>query len=177
MAAQPPWRESFLSGPNYPTGIKVSDDDCISPISPLPHDAPPQLLQQQLASLPPPSPSISRTSDEQSYGRSTQPISNSQAEASTRLGRGGVDSGQLVWQGVLKSHEVLTIVASNPTIAGERKGSLSAELPGKPVNLSYDNKIIKLLMRPDDANGWKNLAIQNIGSKQTRIVIQWSLKH
>ncbi|MBZ5618653.1 MAG: hypothetical protein LAQ69_08025 [Acidobacteriia bacterium] len=72
---------------------------------------------------------------------------------------------------------MLTIVASNPTIAGERKGSLSAELPGKPVNLSYDNKIIKLLMRPDDANGWKNLAIQNIGSKQTRIVIQWSLKH
>jgi hypothetical protein len=77
-------------------------------------------------------------------------------------------SGTIIWTGNLGKNSVLVISAQKASI-----GSVTGELPGRPVSISVDPSDLVIRQMPDQVNEWKQIMLYSGSKKYTSITIRW----
>jgi hypothetical protein len=83
----------------------------------------------------------------------------------------GPSSGEVVWEGVVKGTEIITIEGGRAD-----SGTLRGALPGVAVLVQpTDAKKVSIASSPGPRNGFNRLVFRVSGNGNTRVVIKWSL--
>jgi serine/threonine protein kinase len=77
-------------------------------------------------------------------------------------------SGTINWTGKLGKNAILVITSRNASI-----GSLTGELPGRPVSIQLEPSDLVVRQMPDKANNWKQIMLYSGSKKYTSITIRW----
>jgi eukaryotic-like serine/threonine-protein kinase len=78
------------------------------------------------------------------------------------------ESGIITWSGQLEKNAVLVLAPPKASV-----GSVTGELPGKPVSIEVEPKEVIIRQRPNEANGYKILMLQSGSNRFTSITIYW----
>ena len=78
------------------------------------------------------------------------------------------ESGIITWSGNLEKNAILVLAPPKASV-----GSISGELPGKPVSIEVEPKEVIIRQRPNEENGYKLLMLQSGSNRFTSITIRW----
>jgi tRNA A-37 threonylcarbamoyl transferase component Bud32 len=114
------------------------------------------------------------------YAKTAPPISTSSAGKTASMPR--IDaapkseqetppavSGVIVWKGNLGRNAILVITADKASI-----GTVSGELPGRPVSIKVEPGELVVRNPPGEANKWKQIMLHSGNSRYSTIAIHWS---
>ena len=79
-----------------------------------------------------------------------------------------LESGIITWSGDLEKNAILVLAPPKASI-----GSITGELPGKPVSIEVEPKEVIIRQRPNESNGYKLLMLQSGSNRFTSITIRW----
>jgi hypothetical protein len=80
------------------------------------------------------------------------------------------ESGVVLWSGNLNRGETLEIDGDRAS-----KGQLNGELPGVPVLIDVDARLVGIEEFPGPRNGWKRLVLRSRNRLHAVITIKWRL--
>jgi len=87
----------------------------------------------------------------------------------------GKRAGTLTWSGKMPKDVTTTVEGGNASI-----GSVTGDpFPGVPVRIELDNeKDLKVVVRPDDSNGWKRLVLQSKKNAESNLSVKiiWTVR-
>ena len=79
-----------------------------------------------------------------------------------------IESGILTWSGQLEKNAVLVLAPTKASV-----GSVTGELPGKPVSIEVEPKEVIIRQMPNEENGYRLLMLQSGANRFTSITIHW----
>jgi tRNA A-37 threonylcarbamoyl transferase component Bud32 len=79
-------------------------------------------------------------------------------------------SGVITWSGSLEKNSVLVITDKGVTI-----GSITGQLPGKPVHIEVEPRDITIRQKPGENNHWDQMILYSGNQRYTSITIHWKI--
>jgi hypothetical protein len=103
--------------------------------------------------------------------RRTAPIPQAVPTSQPAAAYRGPSSGDLVWEGIIKGTELITIDKGQAS-----SGTVTGALPGVAVLLQpTDTKKVSIASTPSPSNQFNRLVFRVSGNGNTRVVLKWSL--